>query len=452
MIRKYSDEVINAIIDLKSAGLTYKDIFPKIKDRFPDINIPNWQALNNAVYEFRRNGYADDKPKATQNTWRETKERDTWVIECSDSRIRNVGDAIKKAGVDMAIWEVDRVDVSGYDVTMKLKKDGEDKPFRSQNQRIKVVLKRKVSKPIEDAVKGLLLRLEKKSPIIPKIKREKKAKESPKALEICLMDPHYGLRCYKPGSDVDWSPDLCANMVLDTLDKIIELSKPYQPFEEIFMPLGNDFFHTDNVWNTTTAGTGQPEAESYLHSFIGGESLAIEIVERVKKLANVIIYAIPGNHDRTSSFMLGRIIKAYFINDKNVTVHADTCPFKFHRYGVNLIGYEHGHSIKPIRLAALMANECPEHWLATKHGYREWHLGDQHRKGVMNPINFEEQGVSVEFLPGLTAPNEWHRLKSFNWQKRGSMAFVWDKTAGPISRLQVNVDRYLNCLMGIKEK
>jgi hypothetical protein len=33
----------------------------------------------------------------------------------------------------------------------------------------------------------------------------------------------------------------------------------------------------------------------------------------------------------------------------------------------------------------------------------------------------EEQGGSVEYLPGLTPPNEWHRIKSFNWQKRAGM-------------------------------
>ena len=101
-----------------------------------------------------------------------------------------------------------------------------------------------------------------------------------------------------------------------------------------------------------------------------------------------------------------------------------------------------------VRLPGLMANECPEDWAETKHGYREWHLGDQHRKGTGKPSFMEEQGVSVEYLPGLVAPNEWHKLKAFNWQKRAGTAFVWDYSAGPIARNQVNIDRYLNKLMG----
>lgn len=379
--------------------------------------------------------------------WRETRERDTWVIESTDSRISTWEDAVQKAGVDLDVWEVERVIVNGYDVTMKLKRDGNDEPFRAQNQQIKVWLRRKVPAPVVDAVERLLDRLRDEAPIVRKIKPAKKLPHQ-HALEVCLMDPHYGLRCFAPGADADWSPELCSNMVLDTLHEILALAQPYAPFEQIILPFGNDFFHTDSIWQTTTAGTPQPEADAYYHTFVGGETLAVTIVDQLKQLAPVTIYSIPGNHDRTTSFMLGRILKAYYHRDANVTVHADESPYKFHRYGVNLIGYEHGHSVAQVRLAALMANECPEDWLATKHGYREWHLGDQHRKGSARPAMLEEQGVSVEYLPGLTAPNEWHRLKSFNWQKRGTVAFVWHHDAGPIARLQVNVDRYLNTLMG----
>lgn len=298
------------------------------------------------------------------------------------------------------------------------------------------------------SVEKLIAKLESKSPVVPKFHSFRHPEGHRHALEICIMDPHYGMRCFVPESDSEWSPQLCESMVMDSLGELLALGKAYGPYEEIVLPLGNDFFHTDSIWQTTTAGTGQPEAEAYLHTFIGGESLAIAMIDELKQTAPVIIKIIPGNHDRATSFMLGRVLNAYYKNDKNVTVHAGPEPYKFYQYGVNLIGYEHGHSIAPIRMAALMANECPEGWLASKHGYREWHIGDQHRKGSAKPSVMEEQGVSIEYLPSLTAPNEWHKLKSFNWQKRGSMAFVWDYSAGPIARLQVNVDRYLNKLMG----
>lgn len=408
----------------------------------------NFNQLRNRLYT-RRDTLTKEKSSAPlgKEEWKETKRRDLWIIESTDSRINTWQDAVAKAGVDLDIWEVAEVKVGGWDVTMKIREPkAADKPFRSQNQFIRVTLRRKVPETLETAIHGLLEKLAAKSPIVKAIKRTPLEKLPHRhALEICLPDPHYGLRCFAPGADADWNPALCANMVMGALDKMIALAAPFAPFEQVILPLGNDFFHTDNLWQTTTAGTPQPEADAYFHTFIGGEELAIGIVDKVKQLAPVLVYSIPGNHDRQTSFMLGRILKAYYRNDGNVTIYADESPFKFWEYGITLIGFEHGHSIAAIRLASLMANECPEAWARTQ--YREWHLGDQHRKGSSKPSAFEEQGVSVEYLPSLVAPNEWHRLKGFNHQKRGAMMFVYSHQAGPIARLQVNVDKVANRIM-----
>lgn len=54
-----------------------------------------------------------DEPSSKGGHWKETRERDTWVIECHDSRISTVDDAIAKASVNLDIWEVERVIVNG---------------------------------------------------------------------------------------------------------------------------------------------------------------------------------------------------------------------------------------------------------------------------------------------------------------------------------------------------
>jgi len=225
------------------------------------------------------------------------------------------------------------------------------------------------------------------------------------------------------------------------------LSDKYLPFEGIIFPVGNDFLHIDNVYMTTTHGTPQPGTEPWGRNLLFGEKLVFEMIDGLKQIAPVKVIALPGNHARHTEIALGRILAARYYNDKNVEVDAEIKPYKFHKYGVNLIGFEHGHSIKQqVRLAALMANECRLNgWREAR--FCEWHLGDQHRKGSGRPMMFEEQGVSVEFLPGLVVPNEWHTIHSLNWQKRAGTAFVWDKTAGPIARLQVNIDNYLGEVM-----
>jgi len=169
------------------------------------------------------------------------------------------------------------------------------------------------------------------------------------------------------------------------------------------------------------------------------------MVMRTRKIAKKLyIYQVPGNHSRMADFTLANILKAYFRNDPNIIIDASSSPYKFHRFGTTLIGYEHGHSVSAIRLAALMANERKKDWAETE--YREFHLGDQHRKGSSKPAAFEEQGVSIEYIPGLTSPNEWHRLKAFNHQKRGAMAFVYDYDTGPVARFQHNIQKFKETL------
>lgn len=260
------------------------------------------------------------------------------------------------------------------------------------------------------------------------------------------MDPHIGLRTFYPEGDGPQDLESAAQFIMTAMDDLIEKARPFGPFEEVFMPFGNDFVHADGVFHTTTAGTPQPEMEAYHKTFVFAKMVAIEMVNRLRKVAPVRIYEVPGNHSRVTDFTLAQILEAYFHNCKDVKVDASSSPYKFHRFGKTLIGFEHGHSVSPIRLAALMANECKEVWRDTE--YREFHLGDQHRKGSGMPSMLEEQGVSIEYLPGLTAPNEWHRLKAFNHQKRGAMAFVYDFSAGPIARLQHNISQYTHQPMG----
>lgn len=370
----------------------------------------------------------------------------SYVVESNDPRINTVEDVIKALNIDMAIWKVESFSSVTWDTTMKLEtKDGQ-RPFSTQNARLKVTFKRVVSEKDEATVRRLLDRLESKSPIVPPTISVKAPDGQRRALEVCIFDPHYGMRSFAPASDAEWNTDLCKKLIFEVLSEIVSLSGSFAPYEKVILPLGNDFFHVDNVFHTTTQGTGQPEADSWHATIQSGKEVAIAMIDMLLQVADVHVPIIPGNHDRQSSFMLGLILDAYYRNDGRVTIDCSSRTYKCFEYGVNLIGYEHGHSISAIRLAALMANEWPEAWARTK--YREWHLGDQHRKGSSKPSAFEEQGVSVEYLPGLVPPNEWHAIKSYNHQQRGAMAFIWSYKHGPVARYQVNVDRITNGLLG----
>lgn len=362
--------------------------------------------------------------------------------------VRTAEDALRVAKVDLGAWTVVKQRITYSEVTMR-ERQGQDSrgrwlpdvPNTYTNCHVQVTLKPKAPELL--AGEELLEEIKKHSPVVPAlhIPPKKLTRSLDRHLEVSLMDPHLGLTCYPPGADNPWSIEAANRMVARLLEHLLAKAEAYEPFTKIVYPFGNDFTHIDNLFGTTTAGTIQPEAAPWQHIFVQAEKLAIHIVDRLKTIAPVEVLLVMGNHDRQTAFSLGRFLWAYYHNDENVTVNATANPYVFHHHGVNLIGYEHGHSIKQtVRLAALMANERPEEWAATAGGFREWHLGDQHRKGSAKTTVMEEQGVSVEFLPGLTPPNEWHRLKSYNWQKRAGVAYVLERLRGLEARLQVNID------------
>lgn len=388
-----------------------------------------------------------DKP-FTDRQVEETFNEKTANITVRSLDIKTVEDLIRISQVDLSLWEYERCKINSWEVTVGGRNTGDGQPATYTNYQVSVWFKRKSN--ARQSLDAIYDMISKGQQVIPTIERISLPKGSRKReLEISIMDLHLGLRCFQGASDLSYSPEQAGSLMITMVDELLKLSEVYAPYERIIFVIGNDFLHADNVYNTTTSFTPQPEADAWQNTFLHGERLGLAIVERLRQVAPVKVISVPGNHARHSEICLSRIIKAYYegAGAKDVEVDASLSPYKFHLYGVNLIGFEHGHSIRQqVRLAALMANECRlEGWKEAR--YCEWHLGDQHRKASGKPMHFEEQGVSVEFLPGLVAPNEWHRLHSFNWQKRAGMAFVWDKTAGPISRLQVNVNNYTGEIM-----
>ncbi|KKN75679.1 hypothetical protein LCGC14_0377820 [marine sediment metagenome] len=395
---------------------------------------------------------AKDAPFVKEIERDEDKSKGTVVITTRSLDIKTIEDALRIAEVDLDVWKVDRAKVNSWEVTMGVKsivgKLTETHAETYTNFQVTLWLVRKAPEVL--AFEDLVKRLESASPVVPIIAFHEYTKVVPdehqRELEISLADIHLGLRCLAPCSDIDWSPDIADKMVMSVIDGLIESAKSFGPFERIIFPFGNDFMHTDNVFNTTTAGTFQPEGDAWKSTMLHGEVLAMAMIDRMEQEAPVKVIVVPGNHAMQTEISMGRTLLAYYHNDENVQVDANMSSYKFHKYGVNLLGFEHGHSIRQtLRLSGLMANECPEWWAETK--YREWHCGDQHRKGSGRPSVMAEQGVGVEFLPSLVPANEWHKVHAFSWQKRIGMAFVWDKTAGPVARLQTNIDSYTNEIM-----
>ena len=255
-------------------------------------------------------------------------------------------------------------------------------------------------------------------------------------LEVSIPDLHLGMRTNPEDTDGSYDMGTAKFLFMWAIEELLRLTDSYA-VEKILFPMGNDFLHVDNTQNATTAGTFQGAQTDYHDLFRRGRDLLIEGIDRLKQRTAVHVLAVPGNHDYNASIHMSYVIDAYYNNDPNVVVDAGSAPSRYVKFGRNLIGFDHGRFIAPIRLASMMAADKPKEWAECP--YRCWHLGDQHRRGY---ASFAEHGVNIEYLPSLNIDNSWHRKMSYTHHPRSAVAFIYNKQSGEVCRFSVNVDHY----------
>jgi hypothetical protein len=339
------------------------------------------------------------------------------VVEAPDRR-HALESLLASIGVDQTVWRVKRWVANRW---------GDPGRF---NWQTKAWLERIA--PEESRLDELISRLEAAAPIDP-APPAPEVRRSGRALEVSIMDPHFGLRAFAGPAGADYSFEKAESLWWASIWGILERAKQHGPFDRICFVLGNDLMHADNVFHTTTQGTGQPEMDSWTATFIRVEELVLRTINLLlEHAAAVDVLVIPGNHDRQSAFALGRVVSAYYRHCNRVAVTSTGSPYSFWRFGVNLVGFDHGHSIKPSDLPGLMANECRDVWHDVWHC--QWHCGDQHREAPQ----FGGHGITIKYLPSFVAWNEWHKIKGYSWSHRAALGFIYDERGGAIAQVQVN--------------
>ena len=91
----------------------------------------------------------------------------------------------------------------------------------------------------------------------------------------------------------------------------------------------------------------------------------------------------------------------------------------------------HGMEAKRSRdsLPLIMSTEAPrEMWASTR--FRDWLVGHHHTRFVIKWLDqFEERGIRVHALPGLTTEDYWHYQQGYK-HRRSAEAHVFSSTGG----------------------
>lgn len=401
--------------------------------------------------DFNKND--DNITKFTEKNGEATIEQNIIVNTNTINQIKTLDELLSICSVDLNTWRVNDYVINKWDVTSFRN----NRPETKQNFQIKAKLSRIIELIRDESVKNVFKELV--QTYVPPVcnfsfketlnvlpEHFASLKNENNLLEISLFDSHFGKLAWHGETGEDYDTKIARKRYIEAIETLLFRAKAYN-YNRIIFPIGNDYFNSDNLNNTTTKGTPQDEDLRWQKTFSDGVKLLIDSINILKQTGVPIdVIVIPGNHDFSKSYYCGSFIEAWFNCDEQVNVNNGASPRKYYRFGEVLLGFTHGSEEKESSLPLLMATdiESKPMWSITK--FHEWHLAHIHRKRKVDytvidksrTIN-EDLGVTVRYLSSITGTEEWHHKKGYVGCNKAGDGFIWNDITGFVAHINANI-------------
>ena len=257
-----------------------------------------------------------------------------------------------------------------------------------------------------------------------KFKKEKKKKLNDELLiEIPAIELHLGKYAEELESGQNYGTEIAKSRFYEILRQILEMQEIVRADRCVVM-IGNDFFNSDTVGNTTTKGTQQFNDIRWKSLFIVGLELYKDFFNTLRcKFNHVDVRLCQGNHDVMSSFYLYMALSAYYRLDAIVKFEENYREYQCYRFGDNAIFFGHGDTNLK-RLVQSIPAEFYKEWGETR--FHELHLGHLHSQVAVD----EGNGMIMRRISSPTAPDAWHYSERFIGAIPNHQIFLWHKSQG----------------------
>lgn len=309
------------------------------------------------------------------------------IIRGSATQMRDADFLLKEHGFDGA-WEIVSARSSIWDAHTA------EGPEQFYSSRITVKPSGRVN------VDKLLGRFIAKAQAYSPVKPRKTSPGNDNIFIINISDLHLGQLSWGKESGDNYDCKIAAekfrNLISDACGK-----SPYKAYDRVVFIMGNDFFNSDTVENTTTKGTHQSNDVRWQKMFDMGCDLLVEGVEMLRAWfpnTPVETLLVPGNHEETTIYHACKYLWAWYRNDRSVTI--DTSP-RLHKglsYGSTALLFTHGE--RELKNLDWVYTEFRDLIGETK--TTEIHAGHQHRIKVE-----EKNGALIRVNPTPAALNAW---------------------------------------------
>lgn len=245
-----------------------------------------------------------------------------------------------------------------------------------------------------------------------------------------IADQHVGLLSWGEETGEDYDTKIGVERLRNCMARLVQQSPSSR--HGLILNLG-DWQHTDDQRNTTPVSGNLLDVDSrYSKILTAGVQLMMDCIDlALTKHEHVLVRCLAGNHDPHASVALTVALSAFYKNNPRVTIDQDPSEFFFHRFGQTLIGANHGHRMKPDRMAMHMAVSQREAWGATKY---HWILfGHVHHESVK-----EVGDVRCESFQTLASKDAWHSNSGYT-SGQSLVSITLHQEDGEIGRHRINI-------------
>jgi 3',5'-cyclic AMP phosphodiesterase CpdA len=337
------------------------------------------------------------------------------VARANGSRIKTVADLLAHIEADLERFDVAESQATKYEVATKDPETGE--VATTELHRVFVKLKPKAGPTLEERVEAIIagaFAVRKPSTrAIPK----GTGTRADLLQGVVIADPHIAKLAWGEGTGhVSYDTNLAVKVIRDGVGALLEAGRERRVGSRHVWLLG-DYFHHDGQ-GATTKGTVLDYDTRVQQMLKRGADVLCEVIEASALQVPTKVILVPGNHDRTLTWALQRILIAEFRKASGVTIDDSPTTTKYIQHGKTLIGLDHGDKGKK-RLAEVMAAQCAVEWGQTI--YREMHTGHLHGKAAIETFG----GVTVRTHAALCPPDQYHADEKFSVSPRMIEGFVY---------------------------
>jgi hypothetical protein len=228
----------------------------------------------------------------------------------------------------------------------------------------------------------------------------------------------------------DYDIDIATTMVTRLEQELVAQSHPSK--RAVILGLG-DYFHGNDAKGVTPGSGHQLDMDGrWPKVFAAGARLAVAVVDIVaQKHEDVEVVFLPGNHDPDPAVALMVALSLYYSNNPRIHVHQEPGIAWYLRFGRCLFGATHGHTMKPERMAMMLATDRAKDWGLS--AFRYFFSGHIHHESAT-----EVGDVRLESFQSPAARDAWNAASGYR-AGRSLSAITYSPDQGEIGRHRVNI-------------